>query len=611
MRAERWLDQAEPGSLPAADGWQMNGVPRWFGPPERPLLGWLHEPRTGPTRRGVLLVPPIGLEGQVVVWRYRLLADRLAQSGIVALRFDLDGAGDSAGSGDDPDRVARWSSSIRAALDELRRLRLEQVGVVGSRLGGLLAARESAAEGDIVALVLWDPCLSGRQFLREHSLLVQLAGYGAATGDGSLETVGFRFGSEAVADISALQLGNLEQPVARRVLVLARDPAGAASIRAIRLSDDVCIVETGDHDALLTTRSVPHVTVDSIAAWLGEAMEPDPEPPRTLTLTSGAVPAAELQSPDGAALVERVATLCQGVVGIITEPADGDPRATVVFCASGHRFGPGRMWVDLARRWAARGVRCVRVDLSRLGAEGSRVGERAILHAPPGAADQLVEIVAALSPEGRTPVLLFGLCAGGYLAMEAAARLEVDGVCVVNPLTDFLPSNPAPDERSGAGAFGPGGFKFALRRRAQRWRLLPAVRAQGPSWLWWLLDRFALLPNPARGIEQVVRSGRRTNVICSPTEAERLARRASWVMRRLSQDPRFALSVLPLSDHALVSDASRRAVEERFGEFVASYLDPLIAPLGPKAWIAPVAAGSLGGVEAPHSVNDAAESCVR
>ena len=111
----------------------------WFGPEERPLYGWVSMPAGGLARGGAILCPPMGEEGRSAHRTFRRLAEALAEQGIVALRFDYDGTGDSAGLQDDPDRVASWLASVEAARQLLLDLGAPDVSAVGMRLGATLA----------------------------------------------------------------------------------------------------------------------------------------------------------------------------------------------------------------------------------------------------------------------------------------------------------------------------------------------------------------------------------------------------------------------------------------------------------------------------------------
>ena len=99
----------------------------------------------------------------------------MASSDIVSLRFDYDGTGDSGGHLDDPSRDTAWVQSVSFAVDALRRLGVTTVSAVGMRLGATILG-VAADVGDLrfSSLVLWDPCASGRNYLRELSALESL-----------------------------------------------------------------------------------------------------------------------------------------------------------------------------------------------------------------------------------------------------------------------------------------------------------------------------------------------------------------------------------------------------------------------------------------------------
>jgi hypothetical protein len=112
--------------------------------------------------------------------------------------------------------------------------------------------------------------------------------------------------------------------------------------------------------------------------------------------------------------------------GILAEPATADPAPlAVLFLNAGaiRRTGPNRLWVAWARRWAARGVPCVRLDLEGIGdsdGDGERYRDVARFHDArvveqvPAAVDALVEL--GLPPR----FVAVGLCSGGYWAYRSA-----------------------------------------------------------------------------------------------------------------------------------------------------------------------------------------------
>ena len=130
------------------------GVARWFGDPDRPLLGWLSTPRDGVSSAGVLVLPAVGYSYWSSQRTMRVLAERLAAAGHTVLRFDYEGTGDSGGDQWDDDRVASWRASAAAGAGELRALGCRRLVLVGARLGGTLALLDASALG-ADAVVAW------------------------------------------------------------------------------------------------------------------------------------------------------------------------------------------------------------------------------------------------------------------------------------------------------------------------------------------------------------------------------------------------------------------------------------------------------------------------
>ena len=199
--------------------------PIWFGPPSRPLFGWLATPRDGQARGGVLLAPPVGREARAARRALRRTAMTLAAQGFVTLRFDYRGTGDSSGDLEEPDLDRAWIDSVTSAVALLRSCELDSVSAIAMRLGAtIVGAAVDASELSLASLVLWDPCDSGRSYLRELGALEALRRErheGAV--DGSVETAEYVFSALSAEAIRRLRLSTVERsPLAERMLVLAR-----------------------------------------------------------------------------------------------------------------------------------------------------------------------------------------------------------------------------------------------------------------------------------------------------------------------------------------------------------------------------------------------------
>src|SRR4051794_23249931 len=142
----------------------------WFGPDERPLMGWLTTPPDGASTSGVLILPPVGYQYWSSHRTLRTVGERLADMGHTVLRIDYDGSGDSAGDQWDPGRLPAWRGSVRAGATELRAFGVTRLAIVGARLGGTFALLEGP-ELDAERIVTWSPVTAGRRYAKEVRLL--------------------------------------------------------------------------------------------------------------------------------------------------------------------------------------------------------------------------------------------------------------------------------------------------------------------------------------------------------------------------------------------------------------------------------------------------------
>jgi pimeloyl-ACP methyl ester carboxylesterase len=142
--------------------------PLFFGSSDRRLFGVHHPPTaTSSFRHAVLLCYPGAQEYNGAHWVFRRLAGMLARAGHHVLRFDYFGTGDSAGEGIDG-RPNIWVENIVEAAAELREIsNARSVSLIGMRLGAALALTASAASVRPRRLILWEPVVSGREYLRE------------------------------------------------------------------------------------------------------------------------------------------------------------------------------------------------------------------------------------------------------------------------------------------------------------------------------------------------------------------------------------------------------------------------------------------------------------
>jgi pimeloyl-ACP methyl ester carboxylesterase len=143
-------------------------TPLFFGSSERRLFGIHHEAQSkNRARHAVLLCYPGAQEYNGAHWAFRRFARMLSRAGHDVLRFDYFGTGDSAGESEEG-RPDLWVENVIEAASELREIaQARSLSVVGMRLGATLALRACARGLKAKALLLWDPVVSGRDYVRE------------------------------------------------------------------------------------------------------------------------------------------------------------------------------------------------------------------------------------------------------------------------------------------------------------------------------------------------------------------------------------------------------------------------------------------------------------
>jgi hypothetical protein len=125
--------------------------------------------------------------------------------------------------------------------------------------------------------------------------------------------------------------------------------------------------------------------------------------------------------------------------GVLATPEDRESseHAIVLLNAGAiRRSGPGRMWTEIARRWAARGVPVLRLDLEGIGdAGGEAARDTDTSLYVPRFVGQVTAALDALEAAGHgRSFLLGGLCSGSFWAFQCALEdPRVTAALMLNP----------------------------------------------------------------------------------------------------------------------------------------------------------------------------------
>ncbi len=204
---------------------------RFIGNGQERLFACYHSP-TGPSRSlGMVIAAPHGQESIQFHRSMRLLATLLAEAGVSVLRFDFRGCGDSAG--DESDwSLDHWTQDLGLALEVLRtESGVENLGVIGVRLGGSVALRAAQAMGPLKALVAWDAVVDGAAYLEsasaQHNHMLAHAHVLPDPDPSHLpreELLGFPMPTALRADLESILPESLNSPSVEHALIIESHP---------------------------------------------------------------------------------------------------------------------------------------------------------------------------------------------------------------------------------------------------------------------------------------------------------------------------------------------------------------------------------------------------
>ncbi|HEY1826351.1 MAG TPA: alpha/beta fold hydrolase [Acidimicrobiales bacterium] len=548
----------------------------WFGSDERPLAGHYHLPVSGRVRGAVVLCPAMGVEAAAAAPSMQLLAEMLVSEGLAVLRFDYDGTGDSAGDDLDDARVEAWRSSIAAAIDFLRTSGHAWVGSVGLRLGATLLADTLGRSVSADAAVLWDPCTSGRVFLREQQLLLRVLSGEELPDDGRRYGPGVTYTEETMAALSALSLKDSLSEIGGATLLITREgQRDAAALAESGARPGFTSREVTGQIELVGVEpaqaQIPMSTLDLITEWLSSLAPDDlreseaPAPGRAVV---GRTAAGEL-------LVEYPLSIgADDMFAVCTEPVSHQRPLSVIFLNAGmlDHVGPSRLWVELSRRWAALGFRCFRFDLSGIGESAPLEGMTERITRSVQSLREVVEVVDFVSADDPAEVLLMGLCSGAYQAMEVALTGRVRAVFLVNP--DFRAS---PLESTQAGESL---LKREVAESPKKWytrleqlHFLWPVARHLPDVVWRIVNSLGLGTSRANTLVRLGEANVDAFVVSDSDQAESYARGRKARLRRLSSQGALTFAHIDPLDHTVFGPLARHSVSntltsqlvERFG----------------------------------------------
>jgi pimeloyl-ACP methyl ester carboxylesterase len=262
-----------------------------------------------------------------------------------------------------------------------------------------------------------------------------------------------------------------------------------------------------------------------------------------------------------------------------------------VSVANEHRIGPGRLWVQLSRRLAVEGFRCVRFDINGFGDSPARDGRLVQAVHMVSAIDDVVDVARAVSPKDPGDVVMFGLCSSGYQILEAALTLSARGVCSLNPSVKFRP----PEMASGGSMDARRHFCRPPERRVtapsetrtEQWlkKRLPSLTSKLSGGLTVLLRYWrggigGFRNGPGKRLEDLVRGGTDVLLICGRAEIQRFREAGLGIVPAVYRKDGLQIEVIRALDHGLFPARDRDQVTDLILDHVLAEFQPVTEATG-------------------------------
>ena len=547
-----------------------------------PLFAWFYPPADRATGLGIVLCRPMGSELMCSYRAMRELALAMAEGGLAVMAIDYHGTGDSPGYDDDDNRVEQWMHSIDVAIDALHARGFADVGVVGVRVGATLAAAVASRRGDLACAVLWAPCKTGKAYAREMKMLaLSEAPASSEGGDASVEAGGFLLTAATVGELAAVDLAKLGKPVAPRILLIARDDMPADDKLAAALGA-TSVAWPGYSKMMLA----PHYaegapdTYAKIVAWLREAKS---QPVRNIA-SDAVEPVVEFI--EGKHAIRERAFLFgtdkTAMFGVISEPASGPRANTAVIIpntGANYHVGPNRMYVRMARRWAALGYTVLRFDLTGIGDSDLRAGAAENAPYTDYGADDLAVAVTELCVRAHVKrVVAIGLCSGAYVAFHASLRgTPLTAEILVNPQAFYWKAGDSLDAAASVVVEKMQNYKNSARDWG-KWKNLLTGKANyqalskiltqrardfGETRLKRVASRLGLITltdDLGRDMRAIADRGVATLLVYSKGDAgiEYMKARAGDELARLTRDGRVRTEIVDGADHTFTAQLAQK-----------------------------------------------------
>jgi len=555
-------------------------------------FGWLHVPANNAgSTKAVVICQGLMRDALLAYSSFRVLGDDLAAAGYWVLRYDYPGTGDSLDA--EVERAGghwnAWQRSVDRACDWLRSASgADEVILCGLAAGAMLAVDCAARRNDVAGLLVFEPVVSGRTYVRQIILEADMQNGQSSVRGEDLVIREFHFSAATLDQIAAIDLRKTALKAGTKVGLFTRPETRQIDECAEAWRSGGADVSLHGWDGLVPL--MRHAVIDEnaladyrhVMAWLTGALPTQATPPRPL-------PGAARLEPPG--LVETPLHFGDKLFGILAQPAGGKTDRIVLMGNSGRdpHYGAARMNVDFSRYLARAGIACLRLDFAGLGdSKGPPGKENLLTHAYSNRVQDISSAIDALEPLGYRRFAMLGLCAGAYQTFHCAlADPRLTDLLMLDLAMFTLPQGDVLDYLENRGQtpmylvrklLNPGSWKTFLSGKSDVPTLVRSVfkhvGRQVSSKSLAVARKLGFLKEesfPVRSVGILSRRGARILFVYSPGDRERdaFAREFGRNGEGLARFANARLVTLERMDHDLTRAVARRDVEKTVLAFLS------------------------------------------
>ena len=405
------------------------------------IFCWLHSPKILLHDHAFIIVGAIGPEYIHTYRSIRLLADRLSESGNIAIRYDPIGMGNSSSTLDDTNLWRKWLASPEAIRKYTEnKFNIKHFTIIAFRSGSLLLESYLNTYKDN-EIIFWYPYIHGAAFVRDMQMLDSIPKQ-TENNRSSLDGGGYPLTIETQDALLKVKLLKQSFNKYQNVLILENGEIATKSPLSNRIKSSTPNIKTefinglGSMARQAELSIVPVNNIDTICKWVNEISTDERN--------------KQIIIPDKNSLTHNhftektiIINYERSVFGVLTLPIEDSPKNLLLLTnsGSGHQVGPNRFHVDTARELAKEGIATFRMDLSNLGDSPNIFIDDSYHPYPKTASDDINSVLEYFEPTMNfQKIIIAGLCSGAHNSFQSALNTKstkVKGLILINIITFY------------------------------------------------------------------------------------------------------------------------------------------------------------------------------